>query len=85
MDLADEPVLRYGSLEKISNTDVVSFTRKYQGEEWLVLVNVKGVTSEFNLPASYSDKSYVDMITGEEFRFTSFHLNPYSFCILKVL
>ena len=85
MDLADEPVLRYGSLEKISNTDVVSFVRRYQDEEWLVLVNVKGSTSEFSLPLSYNNKKYVDMVTESDFNFTVNHLDAYSYKILKVV
>ena len=85
MDLADDPVLRHGSLDRIDNKNIVSFIREYEGEQWLVLVNVKGVTSEFVLPDAYKDKSYVDMMTGENFRFTSDHLDAYSFKILKTV
>ena len=33
MDIADDPVLRLGSLTKISNSDVVSFVREYNDEK----------------------------------------------------
>ena len=85
MNLASDPVLRLGTLTKITNDGVVSFVREYNDQKILVLVNVKGVTSEFTLPSDYTNGEYVDMLTGENFRFSTDHLNAYSYHILKVV
>ena len=84
MDLADDPVLRLGTLTKISNDGVVSFVREYDGQKILILVNVKGVTSEFFLPEEYMQASYTDMLTGQVFGFDTNHLSAYSYKILKL-
>ena len=84
MEIAEDPVLRLGTLSRIKNGDVVSFVREYEGQKILVLVNVRGRTVQFTLPSGYLDSSYVDMMTGEEFSFTSTSLAPYSYLILKL-
>ena len=85
MNLASDPILRLGTLTKISNDGVVSFVREYDGQKILVLVNVKGVVSDFTLPSDYMNGEYVDLLTGENFRFSSDHLNAYSYHILKLV
>ena len=84
MDVADDPVLRLGTLTKISNTDVVSFVREYDNQKILVLVNVRGATSEFTLPEAYLEATYTDMLTGEDIRLSSGSLSAYSYKILKL-
>lgn len=84
MNLADDPVLRLGTLTKISNDGVVSFVREYDGQKILILVNVKGVTSKFFLPEEYMQASYTDMLTGQVFGFDTNHLSAYSYKILKL-
>ena len=85
MDVADDPVLRLGTLTQINNDAVVSFVREYDGQKILVLVNVKGVTSEFSLPEGYMEAPYTDMLTGHDFTFDSNSLSAYSYKILKLI
>ena len=83
MEIAGDPVLRLGSLTRIENDDVVSFVREYEGRKILVLVNVRSRTVEFNLSEEYRNSSYIDMMTGMDFGFTSNTLSPYEYHILK--
>ena len=84
MELAQDPVLRLGSLTRINNDGVVSFVREYDGQKILVLVNVGSQTTGFILPQAYQNASYIDMMTGNDFRFETFTLGAYAYQILKL-
>lgn len=84
MEIAQDPVLRLGSLTRINNDGVVSFVREYDGQKILVLVNVGSQTTGFILPQAYQNASYIDMMTGNDFRFETFTLGAYAYQILKL-
>lgn len=84
MEIAEDPVLRLGTLTQIKNDGVVSFVREYDSQKILVLVNVGSQTTGFALPEAYQNASYIDMMTGEDFIFTSSKLMPYQYYILKL-
>ena len=84
MEIAQDPVLRLGSLTRIHNDGVVSFVREYDGQKILVLVNVGSQTTGFILPQAYQNASYIDMMTGNDFRFETFTLGAYAYQILKL-
>ena len=85
MEIAQDPVLRLGSLTRINNDRVVSFLREYDGHKILVLVNVGSQTTGFILPQAYQNASYIDMMTGNDFRFETFTLGAYAYQILKLM
>ena len=84
MEIAQDPVLRLGSLTRINNDGVVSFLREYDGQKILVLVNVGSQITGFILPQAYQNASYIDMMTGNDFRFETFTLGAYAYQILKL-
>jgi glycosidase len=83
MKLADHLVLRKGSISQIANDNVVSFVRKHDSKEVLVLVNIRNSTSSFTLPPPYSGASYKNLLNGENQTITSFSLPAYGYLVLE--
>lgn len=71
-DISKLPVMRKGSIAKISNQDVVSFVRTYGNEQMLVVVNVRDRNVSFSVPETYKAK----------FDIPSYTLDAYDYLIL---
>lgn len=82
MKLGDSITLRKGSLSRINNSDVASFTRHTDSEEILVLVNVRENASSFSISTALYNAEWKDYFTGETFRFSSKTLNAYEYKVL---
>lgn len=83
MTLADNEVIRKGTTVKITNTNVVSFMRRYQGKDVLVLVNIRGSQSSYSLSTEVKSAQYKNLLTGEPYTFTTTSLSPYEYLILE--
>ncbi len=83
MTLSDNEAIRKGNTEKISNTNVVSFIRRYEGKEVLVLVNVRGTQSSYSLSTTLKSAQYKNLLTGQPYSFSTLSLSAYDFLILE--
>lgn len=76
--------LRRGALTNHSIADVVAFRKSYEGEEVLVLVNVRENPVSFDIPAAYQQTEWTDARTGlPETLGASIALNGYEWRIWR--
>lgn len=73
-----------GALQSYSTNDVVSFTKKYEGEEYLIIVNVRNAQQSFALPAALQNTSWTNTMDNTAVNLTTtFTLAAYDYFILK--
>ncbi|HTJ50172.1 MAG TPA: alpha-amylase family glycosyl hydrolase [Cyclobacteriaceae bacterium] len=73
-----------GTLESFANNDVVVFKRKYNDEEYLVLVNVRNVKKDYSLDAALQNTSWVNALDGTSVALgTTLSLDQFQYLILK--
>jgi glycosidase len=73
-----------GSLEYFSNPDVAIFTRTFENEKYLILVNVRNASKEVTLDASLQNTSWTDKLTDADVSLAEkLTLPAYGYLILK--
>lgn len=73
-----------GSLQSFSTNDVVSFLKKHEGEEYLIIVNVRNAQQNFTLPAELQGTNWTNMMDNSAVNLTTtFPLAAYDYFILK--
>jgi glycosidase len=76
--------VKQGTLESFATSDVVAFKRVYNGEEVLVMVNVRGDDVVYAVPSALQNTSWSNAITGESLSLaTTVELHAFDFLILK--
>lgn len=73
-----------GSLQSYSTNNLLSFTRTHEGEEYLVVVNVRNSNQNFALPAALKNTSWTNTMDNSAVNLTTtFLLAAYDYFILK--
>ncbi len=75
---------RRGMITFYPASDVACFTRTYQGEEILVLVNVRDDVVNFTLPAGLQNSAWINALTGDALTLGgSVSFTAYQYLLLK--
>lgn len=75
---------RKGSLEYFNDPDVAMFTRTFENEKYLVVVNVRNVAKEITLAESLKNTSWIDRLNDTNVTLgEKLALPPYGYRILK--
>jgi hypothetical protein len=75
---------RKGTLEYFSDPDVVMFTKTFENEKYLVIVNVRNIAKEVLLDESLQNTSWVDKLHESNVALgNKLSLSPYTYMILK--
>jgi glycosidase len=78
------PSVKNGTTSYYPDDNVVAFSRSYQNEETLVLINVRNSSVNYSVPNNLALKSWSNLIDNSTLNLTtSITLSPYSFYILK--
>jgi Glycosidases len=78
------PSVKNGSVAYYADDNVAAFKRTYQGEEVLVLVNVRNSSSSFVTPFSLLNTSWTNLLNNNSVTLsTTVSLDAYSFLVLK--
>lgn len=76
--------VKIGSFQSFASSDVSAFKRVTEGEEVLVLVNVRNAAVDFTLPAELSNTTWTNALTDAPIQLnTSQALDGYEYLILK--
>lgn len=76
--------VKEGTLEMLNDANVVVFKRVFQGEEVLVLVNIKNTTSTYSVAATLVNTTWKNALTNANTTLsTSVSLPAYQYLILK--
>ncbi len=77
-------VLRKGTLQTFGHNDVLAFSRKYQNENVLILVNTRNQIIDYPVPGSLVSTTWTNVLNNGSFYFqSSITLNPFQYLILK--
>jgi 1,4-alpha-glucan branching enzyme len=80
----ETPAFRKGTLAYFSNPDVVMYTRTFEDETYLILVNVRNATKEVVLDDALQGTTWSDRLNGGDIALTDkITLLPYAYKILK--
>jgi glycosidase len=78
------PAFSKGSLTYYSNPDIAVFKRSFGAEEYLILVNVRGVQKQYSPDAALANSTWTNVLNGATVSTSSpILLNAYGFLILK--
>lgn len=78
------PTFTKGTLKYYANDDVAVFKRLLNGEEYLILVNVRGTQKTYALDAELQSTSWINAIDATTISFsTTVTLDAYNYLILK--
>ncbi len=78
------PALRKGESATYADENVMIFEKSLDGENYLIMANVRNAASEVEVPASWKRIATTDMMNGEEVQpGETFSLEPYRYIILK--
>lgn len=73
-----------GTLTYYNDNDVAAFKRSLNGQDYLVLVNVRNTTKTYTLDASVQNTSWTNALDGSSVSLaTTVPLSPYQYLILK--
>jgi len=73
-----------GTLESFANNDFAVFKRKYNDEEYLVIVNVRNVKKDYTIDAALQNTSWVNALDGTAVSLgTTLSLEKFQYLILK--
>ena len=76
--------IRYAEPQNFSTADVVAFSKEWQGEKVLVLINVRNTNQSISIPAAWANQTWTDASTGNSISLgSSYDLSPYASLILK--
>jgi glycosidase len=80
----DTDAARRGDIANCSTTDVVCFQRTLGDESMLVMVNIRNRETEFSIPSSLQNSSWINTLTRETFYTeSSLTMDNYQYLILK--
>ena len=78
------PAIRKGEMTPYPDADVLKFSKSYDGDSVLVLVNVRHEDTYTETPAEWVGKECTDLMTGAAVTLgEKVHLDPYEYIILK--
>lgn len=78
------PAVKEGSIETFATADVMAFKRVSDGDEVLVLVNLRDTAKEFALPASLVNTEWTDALSGDNVTLSDkVALPPFAYRILR--
>jgi hypothetical protein len=66
LDLDKDKYLEDGSVEKISETDVLSYKREYKGRSAIIVINRSALKKKVELPVQ-GKKGYTDYYSGKRY------------------
>jgi beta-galactosidase GanA len=73
-----------GALQYFNNPDVVVFTRTFEEDQYLIVVNVRNASKEVTLDASLQNTSWTDKLNDTTVSLEDkLTLPPYGYMILK--
>lgn len=73
-----------GTLQNYSTNNVVGFTKTYEGEEFLILVNVRNAQQDLALPAALQNTNWTNAMDNSSVSLTTtISLQGYDYLILK--
>jgi alpha-amylase len=76
--------LKSNSIQLIADSDVIAFKRVVSGEELLIIVNIQGKSSVFNMPAPIASSPWRNAMDNTNVSLlTPLNLQPYQYVILK--
>lgn len=78
------PAIRKGEMTPYPDADVLKFSKTYEGDSVLVLVNVRHEDTYTDTPAEWVGKECTDLMTGNKVILgDKVHLDPYEYIIMK--
>ena len=78
------PAIRKGEMTPYPDADVLKFSKTYEGDSVLVLVNVRHEDTYTDTPAEWIGKECTDLMTGNTVTLgEKIHLDPYGYIILR--
>jgi glycosidase len=78
------PAIRRGTLASFSNSDICAFTKTFETENVLVIINLRNVTLTYTLPAILANTVWSDAFTENQVSLgTQLSLLPYAYLVLK--
>ena len=78
------PAIRKGAMTPYPDADVLKFSKTYEGDSVLVLVNVRHEDTYTDTPAEWVGRQCTDLMTGNTVTLgEKVHLDPYEYIILK--
>jgi len=76
--------IRYAEPQNFSTADVVAFSKEWQGEKVLVLINVRNSNKSISIPADWANQTWTDASSGNPINLgSSYDVSPYASLILK--
>lgn len=76
--------IRRGSLESYSCKDVVAFTKQYEGEEVLVISNLRNKATTYSVPSALTENNWKDVFTDSTVAVENqIKLAPFAYRVLK--
>lgn len=77
-------VFKSGALQTYPHNDIVAYKRSKDGEEYLILVNVRNTNNNYSLPAALQNTNWINTLTTATVSLTtSVALQAYDYLILK--
>jgi hypothetical protein len=62
----------------------VAFSKEWQGEKVLVLINIRNTNQSISIPPAWANQTWTDAITGNPINLgSSYDVSPYASLILK--
>ena len=78
------PAIRKGEMTPYPDADVLKFSKTYEGDSVLVLVNVRHEDIYTDTPAEWVGRQCTDLMTGNTVTLgEKIHLDPYGYIILR--
>ena len=78
------PAIRKGEMTPYPDADVLKFSKTYEGDSVLVLVNVRHEDTYTDTPAEWVGRQCTDRMTGNTVTLgEKIHLDPYGYTILR--
>ena len=78
------PAIRKGEMTPYPDADVLKFSKSYEGDSVLVLVNVRHEDTYTETPAEWVGRQCTDLMTGAAATLgEKIHLDPYQYIILR--
>jgi glycosidase len=76
--------IRYAEPQIFSTAGVVAFSKEWQGEKVLVLINIRNANQSISIPTAWANQTWTDATTGNPINLgSSYDLSPYESLILK--
>ncbi len=81
---AGSAVARLGENAVYPHQDIVCFTKSLNGEEVLIIANVRNTTANYSLPVALRNTTWIDIMTGQpQVLQNNLVLQPYRYLVLR--